>query len=591
MTKRTAFAILLLTLARPTYASAPEGSSCQSLLMMIDLGLSHLGTEIPTLVANLEEAGQSAVPKNPFLNLSSPLGRAMASRAESTIANLQSEWPSVQERIQRRNLEQQKNAAAKQIDQEATKVVVALREISFEQLEPGVLVPWKFKGDLGEFKYLGQTELHHVVAAGPSFMGKEHELGSGAESVWRAFLISRYDGKIIQISRYYLSSRNQSLMMWVRDGVVFGISPQSVLYRLTPQGDIDQSLGSKTTIQNALDAPLVLSNTRQVLGDFVLPRNGQILRVHLRNFDERKWQRTGEDLELAVSKFDWNSMKFIDSKQSHKVLGSRTNDGRWPDPLGPQKDEDGFETEWIWLDGDTKSDGTEIINRELDPVQWRAWSIWDDLATQSAEIDHSARMLRRRTQAQTIFKASFAVMETGKNQVANRSAKVSFPVNRWTSFPQVTKPLAKSNLGLMYVPGTGEGAKIKSLFGPRAFDFLFGVWLFDRETFELIPVQIQNGPEDFRGLGWWRTVENASGDLLFEYKSKDRQRVALWVLDPQARQLRKLFEETAPEEYRSRVGMPLVDYDQMTLVGWTLRDSFTLRDSLLLPVKTNLERQ
>lgn len=547
----------------------------RTFLKLVDVGLANVQTEGAELLTAITRLAESPGPANPFLNLQSPMGRALAARSEPIIDMLQSEWPAIQEQVRLRISARQEIVQKSEFDQEATKEVMVEHEIPFTELEPN-------RNNLprvqGEFRYLGQTDLHHVVVVGPRYKIRDTDEETGVQ--WGAYLISKSDGSVAQIPRNILSVVNENLRLWVRDGLIVGVHPNSNPFRRTHVGAFEFAPAAEEFLQKAtLFTSPVKSYGIVKLQDHILARNGQIVRT--------VWAMHGgsPDLNAVFFKFDWQAMTFIN--QQRITLPEHDINAKGNQPIGHFVDADRFASEWISLGPDVKTNGTKTVRRDRDSEEWKAWSAVEGMKLKRGHRDSPSRPFgfvagATDKYSQGSYMASLTISESDPNATSvadpasRRSLTARWPAHSGTDYRHVLKPLNHSSLGVLYVTGTMSQSATKQSYGPRAFDRLAKIWLFDREDFKLHPVDIEVGVSAEQAPGWWRTIENTNGDLLFEYKAFNNRVVELFVLDVAGQRLRRVLKDAAPSEYATQTRMPLIDYDRMVLIGWVTEESLVI---------------
>lgn len=133
-------------------------SQAHAFLTLIRIGLDNIVSELGLLTRNITAMAASAHPVNPFVNLDQPLARALAGKVEPLLAQLDSEWPSLQVRVAEQSGESMRQEEARQKDSVQTRKTRALIRVPIEPDYFGKKSVW-----LPRFRFNGQTESHYLL--------------------------------------------------------------------------------------------------------------------------------------------------------------------------------------------------------------------------------------------------------------------------------------------------------------------------------------------------------------------------------------------------------------------------------------------
>lgn len=103
--------------------------SARQFLALLDVGMSNLGPEFPELLKNLQQLLISDNPVNPFLNLRSPLGGALATRSDPLVPSLGKDWQFLRGLISQKSGIHAEVQHRRKHDDQRTRSVAVLTEV------------------------------------------------------------------------------------------------------------------------------------------------------------------------------------------------------------------------------------------------------------------------------------------------------------------------------------------------------------------------------------------------------------------------------------------------------------------------------
>lgn len=517
----------------------------QRYLTLLNLGLRNFNVERSPFLENLQAALESDRPVNPFLNLRTFQGSALAQAAEIVISDIEPEWLLLKDWIRGWIREAQQVSDSKQRDVQNTQTVVIYERLRFdwEQIAFGYELE-NFSGPI----FLTQTDTHYFIAGEVDEAGDHyHEVG--------IFKVSKSDGKVVQVAMIDVQVVEYEINFWVREGFIYGFGKPSSssgerIFRLDPRTDeIKWSDFEGDQLQKLFRVPQSTKVAAVIfsMGDPQRPSSRFGISGRVVNFDIAKFEIGQTELEFAIQPGE------LDLWPSQTILSSLVKTS----PSEPA----------IQIGQTILSDGVTLA-----------------YAGNSEEILSLRPMYRLGAE----FKKAKGRKSSGLMELViteteivytppSKPAKVAKPGGKVVraQFKSQHRKDEAYNFGCEPVLGSGlllchVSAKDKTLL---ASEQIVGMWILDPQSFLMRPV---DWPSEHGEVPNWKFVRNSKNQLFFQIVWQNSDGFKLWLLDESNAQFKKVLESRRLDDIKdesSGLVDALIDYENISFVGWKTTDS------------------
>lgn len=511
-----------------TLAGSHLSDSARNFLRLIDVGLLNLGPEIPPLTKNLQSMEGIAALTNPFLNLRSQLGSALASRAEILLPSLDGDWLLIRKAV----LQMQRRGAREIVERARNRLNTSVVERIDE---------WPLKGP-AYGKFIGETEKYYF------FLKNGPRITSPMGSVERTEIlgvlvrVTKESGKVWTYHRFGFRSIEGREAVWIQNGLIYGITRNP---STEPNGwrvlRIDPELPEYEFSDYTSDEAGIF--VRSLLGGEIL-FFAQRGRIHL---------EPGDAFKLEVYILDPMTLKL---NRPHLVIDFPYSEER-PGTLLFQAIAEAHLSPYplVTLTKDLKTDGRKIIRR-TDSQEWN--SLRKGIEILSWPIDKNGN-----SNLEVIWE---------DDQGKDKSLLLPFSTSDATEHTGFFEP---SGNGPTYIVGIFETPDQIVVEGFSKFQSLVQLWIVDQGTASYKSVQIvDRKPSQLRGR--WEGRWTLQGEYLIRILSPDMKRIEIWQVDTENAKLFKVLDRSIPCGEDCAIDEVWVDWEKKSLVGWSTKEKIFL---------------
>lgn len=520
--KKLLTALMGVPKMRPLDDSLTGGG--RTFLNLIELGLGHLGPEIPLLVKSLQQILASESPASPFLNMSSPLALALEKRTEVLLPDIGEDWQSIRSAIAAEIETERLWQYQKGKDQVTTSSVEASQDVVVPVHE-GKALP-------NQWQYIGETK-EEIIFGTTTASGRHDGLPTG-----RIFSLSRVAGELKVIGRFLVHDSDLPIQ-WMKQGLIYGFAYKDgtstrgfrslvpLIFQLDPE-----------TKKVKWSEPWMGEGAGSERLAFRIPVTNEVVGIQIE--DSQRGAGSVYVFDYAQLRFIKTDLTFDESKLPHfpgvsgQALKGHTGVAR--------------NGQAIKIGRFFKTDGRTLAVKGNGEA-WRRWTSHEGIVLEKRYPSDSKIEI-------SIYESDLEISaeDFGQRRPEKRTSRD--PIKLTLSTPGRRETIQSVNVGksILYISSYERRSPIK-------------IQLIDRQTWTATDVEVVGG-SPAKEFGKWQFIRNQSDEILLKFDS-DSHEVSLWKYNPQTQkfdlQLHDSFDGDGTTLLFSNA---LIDYDSLKVIAW-----------------------